>query len=199
MALPKLTIGIEEEYQIIDPETRELRSYITEILQAEDLVLREVKPEPGIAFLDVPDPVPGAGEVRGGKLKDNRVIATVEPMHGNNAVVYTREGEEKWNRKVLDSSLADGHAVAFGDLLDTGMDQVVFGWRGKNADGKVGIKMFVPKSAEGKEWEEVWIDDNQMACEDLKLADLNNDGHLDIIAAGRATKNVKIYLNKGGF
>ena len=28
-ARPSLTIGIEEEYQIIDPETRELRSYMT--------------------------------------------------------------------------------------------------------------------------------------------------------------------------
>jgi hypothetical protein len=42
---PPLTIGIEEEYQIIDPETRELRSYITEILGDEVLVLGEVKPE----------------------------------------------------------------------------------------------------------------------------------------------------------
>ncbi|MGH7576773.1 MAG: carboxylate-amine ligase [Longimicrobiales bacterium] len=42
---PSLTIGIEEEYQIIDPVTRELRSYITEMLKAENLVLREVKPE----------------------------------------------------------------------------------------------------------------------------------------------------------
>ena len=32
MKAPSLTIGIEEEYQIIDPETRELKSYITEIL-----------------------------------------------------------------------------------------------------------------------------------------------------------------------
>jgi carboxylate-amine ligase len=45
MKQPSLTIGIEEEYQIIDPETRELRSYITEILKQEDLELREVKPE----------------------------------------------------------------------------------------------------------------------------------------------------------
>jgi carboxylate-amine ligase len=45
MNAPSLTIGIEEEYQIIDPETRELRSYITEILQEDDLILREVKPE----------------------------------------------------------------------------------------------------------------------------------------------------------
>ena len=33
MKPPSLTIGIEEEYQIIDPETRELRSYITQLLE----------------------------------------------------------------------------------------------------------------------------------------------------------------------
>jgi carboxylate-amine ligase len=43
---PSLTIGIEEEYQIIDPQTRELRSYITQILEDGSLVLREqIKPE----------------------------------------------------------------------------------------------------------------------------------------------------------
>src|ERR671916_1453731 len=41
MKPPPLTIGIEEEYQIVDPETRELRSYITEILQEDHLELRE--------------------------------------------------------------------------------------------------------------------------------------------------------------
>ncbi len=45
MQSPSLTLGIEEEYQIIDPRTRELRSYITEILQEDHLVLGEVKPE----------------------------------------------------------------------------------------------------------------------------------------------------------
>ena len=39
------------------------------------------------------------------------------------------------------------------------------------------------------------FDENTMACEDLVLADLDGDGKLDIIAAGRATKNVKIYWN----
>lgn len=38
---PSLTIGVEEEYQIIDPETRELRSYITQLLDAGRVVLRE--------------------------------------------------------------------------------------------------------------------------------------------------------------
>src|SRR5438270_9454474 len=45
MKSPSLTLGIEEEYQIIDPKTRELRSYITEILNGDHLVLEEVKPE----------------------------------------------------------------------------------------------------------------------------------------------------------
>jgi carboxylate-amine ligase len=41
MKPPSLTIGIEEEYQIIDPQTRELRSYITQILEDSHLILRE--------------------------------------------------------------------------------------------------------------------------------------------------------------
>src|SRR5918911_3879770 len=45
MRAPSLTLGIEEEYQIIDPATRELRSYITEILKGDHVVLEEIKPE----------------------------------------------------------------------------------------------------------------------------------------------------------
>src|SRR3954463_4150272 len=40
------TIGIEEEFQIIDPETRELRSHIQEIMADGKMILKEhVKPE----------------------------------------------------------------------------------------------------------------------------------------------------------
>src|ERR1700720_3930406 len=40
------TVGIEEEFQIIDPETRELRSHIQEILANGKIILKErVKPE----------------------------------------------------------------------------------------------------------------------------------------------------------
>jgi len=34
------------------------------------------------------------------------------------------------------------------------------------------------------------------ACEDLQVADLNGDGRPDIVAAGRASRNVKVYLNE---
>jgi carboxylate-amine ligase len=45
MKPPSLTIGVEEEYQIIDPTTRELQSYITQILQNDHLIMEQVKPE----------------------------------------------------------------------------------------------------------------------------------------------------------
>ena len=46
MGLPQLTLGIEEEYQIIDPDNRELKSYVQEILEEGRIVLQDqVKPE----------------------------------------------------------------------------------------------------------------------------------------------------------
>lgn len=46
MKHPSLTIGIEEEYQIVDPESGELRSYITQSLKDDHRVLREFDFEP---------------------------------------------------------------------------------------------------------------------------------------------------------
>jgi carboxylate-amine ligase len=46
MEEPAFTLGVEEEFQIIDPETRELRSHVQEILEEGKLLLKErVKPE----------------------------------------------------------------------------------------------------------------------------------------------------------
>src|SRR6195256_3693527 len=40
------TLGIEEEFAIVDPETRELRSHIQEILEGSKVMLKEqIKPE----------------------------------------------------------------------------------------------------------------------------------------------------------
>jgi hypothetical protein len=142
----------------------------------------------------------GAGEIRLGKLKNSsRFIATVEPMHGNSVVVYTpaKNSSGPWTRKVIDETILDGHAVACGDLLKKGYDQVVVGWRAMNKPGtKVGLKLYSPNEGAADQWTTHLIDDNTMACEDLCLADLNSDGKLDIIAAGRATKNLKIYWNE---
>jgi carboxylate-amine ligase len=46
MNFADLTLGIEEEYQIIDPETRELTSYVSDMLEKGAMLFRDqVKPE----------------------------------------------------------------------------------------------------------------------------------------------------------
>jgi hypothetical protein len=144
----------------------------------------------------------GVGEIRvgfGPDMLEGAFAATVEPMHGNNLSVYSDSngGESKTPRRTaLDSTLEDGHALACGDLLGLGRDQIIVGWRAmQNKLAKVGIKMFVPDE-KGEKWTQHLIDDNTMACEDLVLADLNGDGKPDIIASGRRTKNVVIYWNE---
>lgn len=143
-----------------------------------------------------------AGEVRAGHAP-SLFAATIEPMHGNELVVYPAPGgdEGDWmaHRIVLDNTLVEGHGLAVGDLLGMGADQIVVGWRGRAAGARtpVGIRLFAPTDASARAWKmHAVVDDNQMACEDLKLADLNGDGRLDVIAAGRATKNVIIYWNE---
>jgi hypothetical protein len=134
----------------------------------------------------------GAGEVRVGHIAGGEVIATVEPMHGTRLVAYVqRSGALTQDRHVLSESLVEGHALRLGDVLGTGADEMVVGWRG----GGGGVGVFTPLAATPS-WRETVVDDKGMACEDLCLADLDADGDLDIIASGRATKNVKIYWNE---
>ena len=143
--------------------------------------------------------VGGVGEVRiGNSHRANEFLAAIEPMHGTNLTLFTpsRADDGRWVRRVLDPSLADGHALACGDFLGLGRDQIVAGWRAMGSKAKVGIKLYTPLANDLKEWRTTLVDDNGMACEDLCLADLNGDGKLDIIAAGRATKNVKVYFNE---
>jgi hypothetical protein len=141
-----------------------------------------------------------AGEIRDGKLPNGkRFIVTVEPKHGNTAAVYVQPEKENqlWQPlKVLDDKLKDGHALACADFLGVGFDQIVVGWRALNAKGIPGIKMFTPLDKDGKKWRETRISADKVAVEDIKVADLNGDGKIDIVAAARQTKNLVIFFNE---
>ncbi len=144
----------------------------------------------------LPDMDRAPGELRVGKVDENgspTVVAAIEPMHGNNVVYYEQRESGIWARTVLDNRLHQGHAIAIADLMGSGTLQVVAGWRNRDSNGRVGIRLYTPIE-EGR-WNISPIDDDNMACEDIKLADLNADGRLDIIASGRSTKNVIIYWN----
>jgi len=144
---------------------------------------------------------PPAGEVRAGRsLGTTTFLAAIEPMHGNTLAVYrgAAAADVTASRLVLDESLNQGHGLATADLLGTGSDQIVVGSRGAGRPGdKFGLKLYAPAAHTVADWKlAAVIDDNQMACEDLKIADLNGDGRPDLIASGRSTKNVIIYWNE---
>ncbi|QDU02570.1 FG-GAP repeat protein [Gimesia chilikensis] len=143
--------------------------------------------------------IEGSGEIRMGQLApENQFIATIEPLHGDRLVLYQSTASNKGidQRQVLDDNIKAGHAVATADLFGDSQQEIVAGWRTPNKDQKVGVKLYWATDASGKTWESAWIDDNGMACEDLRLGDLNGDGKIDIVAAGRNSHNLKIYWNQ---
>lgn len=150
---------------------------------------------------DSPD-LKGAGEVRWGAFAGGQpYIAAIEPMHGNQLVLYTPppQGPKDglWQRQVLDDTLIDGHALACYDYLGLNNRQIAVGWRAHHKIGtRVGVKLFYTTKEDGTGWQPYLLDDGKMACEDLMGADLDGDRDTDLIAAGRATKNLKIYWNQ---
>ena len=151
--------------------------------------------------------VSGGGEIRWGKLADKSTfLATIEPFHGTHLVLYQHAAQATErpdgrstdfpNRLVLDENFNQGHAIAVGDLFGNGSQQIVAGWRNPNEERIFGVKLYYPDNEKPGSWNSVFIDENGMACEDLRIGDLNGDGRLDIVAAGRSTHNLKIYWNE---
>ena len=147
----------------------------------------------------------GSSEVKRGDRKGNLpFVATIEPWHGNQVVVYTSPAKEKslWDRHVLDDHLRWGHGVWCADLDGDGDEELIIGVRDNPAKGdtfteKCGVRIYKATDGVGKNWARFILDDGGVAVEDLTVADLNGDGKPDIIAVGRGTHNARIYWNQG--
>jgi hypothetical protein len=133
-------------------------------------------------------------------VSDQLMMASIEPFHGNVlAVGVTEPRTLKFARHVLSDKLVEGHALGWvWRYAKTGphpSDALAVGWRGHGAGSSIGLAIWTPLDALGREWRETVID-NQIACESLIIADLDGDQKADIIAAGRASHDVKIYWNE---
>lgn len=145
----------------------------------------------------------GASEIKHGRLSGGRdYLATIEPWHGFQVVVYHRPepsaaaATAMWMRQVLDEELKWGHAVWCANLDADADEELIIGVRDtKNAMNPCGLRIYDPGEA-GQTWSRQMVDPAGVAIEDLTVGDLNCDGRADIVAVGRQTKNVRIYWNE---
>jgi hypothetical protein len=135
-----------------------------------------------------PCPRCGSSDATVVHIGKERLIASIEPWHGNQVVAY-HEREGVWVRNVIDDTLIDGHTLQAADLDGDGNDEIIAGYRG--AKGSGGIVIY--RENKGR-----WLReplDTAIAAASCAVADLNGDRRLDIACIGSATADLKWYEN----
>lgn len=133
------------------------------------------------------------GEVKLGRVGGRRMLATVEPWHGAGVAIYAEKpGATLWPKTTIESALTEGHALGWADFDGDGSEELAVGWRrGKPS----GIAVYVV-DREGALKSKIMVDEGGMDTEDLIVGDFNGDKKPDVVASGRATRNIKIYWNE---
>lgn len=103
---PSLSIGIEEEYQIIDPTTRELYPSITELIAASDLMRRtgrdapELKPELHQSMVELGTPVcADIAQAKEELVKQRRFICDLAQSNGLEIVAASTHPFSRWSEQ----------------------------------------------------------------------------------------------------
>ena len=126
-------------------------------------------------------PDKGSSEVVLGNLGGDRFIATIEPWHGTDGVIYTpgAAASALWKRQVLGKDFEHGHGMVVADLNGDGYDEVI-GGGGQGAMTEL-IYRYVPSS---RTWEKIKLDAGAVAVSGMDVTDINGDGALDIVVIG---------------
>ncbi len=146
-----------------------------------------------VSGMDGNAPKRGCSEVHLGRLggeDGGHFLATIEPWHGSAVVVWPEKDKgllRFGDRNVIDSTLADGHALWVADVDADGDDEIFAGHRG--ADHRVSIYDF---DRSKRQWTRTILD-REVAAQDLRGGDLDGDGVPDVVAIGGATHNVIWY------
>ena len=126
MKAPSLTLGIEEEYQIIDPHSRELKSYITEILKGDSMILDEVKPELHQSMVEIGSKVCRTPQELRAELV--RLRGMVMDLAGKNGLVIAAAGTHPfscWTKQEI--TPLERYIGVRQDLQDLAQQLLIFG------------------------------------------------------------------------
>lgn len=99
----QFTLGIEEEFQIVDPSTRELKSHVSEILDEGKLVLGEkVKPEMIQSMIEVGTGVcANIREVREDISKLRCIVSSLARKKGLEIIAASTHPFSKWSEQEI--------------------------------------------------------------------------------------------------
>jgi len=132
-------------------------------------------------------PRSGASEFTELWLGEERLLATIEPWHGHQVVIYRLAGGA-WIRQVVDEDVSLGHAAVAADLDGDGRQELIVADRG---DAR-GAYVYSADAGSGMNWHKEILDD-EIQASSCAVADLNEDELVDIVCIGRATEDLKWY------
>lgn len=123
----QFTLGIEEEFQIVDPETRELRSHVTEFLDEGKMILGEqIKPEMIQSMIEV-----GTGicaniqEARADISRLRGIISTLARSKGLVIVAASTHPISRWqDQKIFED---ERYEVLVQELQSVARSLLIFG------------------------------------------------------------------------
>ncbi len=125
---PSLTIGIEEEYQIINPETRQLTSYITQFLDGDQQILRErqIQPELHQSMVELGSNVcENIGEARSELVKMRTMINDIAKASGLAVVASGTHPLSLWQDQQV--TPMERYLGVLEDMQDLARQLLIFG------------------------------------------------------------------------
>ena len=127
MSLPTLTLGIEEEYQIIQPDSRELRSYIQEFLDQGRVVLQDqIKQEFLQSQVEVGSHIcRNVQEIRSEVIRLRRSIAKLASDNGLQVAAASTHPFSTWSTQ--DVSQGERYTQLQTDMAELARRMLIFG------------------------------------------------------------------------
>ena len=127
MFTPPLTIGIEEEYMIIDPETRALASYVTPMLaQGQEVFGQQVKAEFMQSQIEIAGPVcTDLSQARAELIRLRRAMSQVATQNGKRIAAAATHPFSSWKEQTI--SPGERYADLHSDMQDVARRLVIFG------------------------------------------------------------------------